>query len=105
MPFYDSSEPLARQRSPGVQYLVGKGEELPVPDDSCDVAVIDNCLDHCEDPDAVLRECRRVLRPSGSLYLTLNVRSRVGWLTRGAMELFQLDPGHPHSYRAPPSRR
>lgn len=98
MEYYDSESSLVTGRDPAVSYLGAKGEDIPIAASKCDLVVIDNCLDHCEDPGKVLDECRRILKDDGHLYLTLNVRSPVGWVVRNAMEVFEIDPGHPHSY-------
>ncbi len=50
-----------------VDYRVGSGERLPCAENSYDVVVCVDVLEHVEDVDAVLREVRRVLRPSGML--------------------------------------
>jgi ubiquinone/menaquinone biosynthesis C-methylase UbiE len=42
---------------------------MPMASDSIDVAVFSRSLHHFEDPVRVLRECRRVLRPDGLLFL------------------------------------
>jgi SAM-dependent methyltransferase len=97
--YFEQHESLLRERPSNVEYLAGRGEELPLPDSSCDLVVIDNCLDHCESPNRVLAEIRRVLRPGAYLYLTLNVRSAIGRRVREIAEtLVQVDKGHPHSY-------
>ena len=44
---------------------VGPAERLPYGDDSFDVVVCTQVLEHADDPAAVVRELRRVLRPDG----------------------------------------
>ena len=43
---------------------------LPVPDESFDVVLSTQALEHVEDPAAYLAECRRVLRPGGRALIT-----------------------------------
>jgi 2-polyprenyl-6-hydroxyphenyl methylase/3-demethylubiquinone-9 3-methyltransferase len=63
-----------------IDYMPGKGEELPLPDASFDVACCCDVLEHVRDLDAVILETSRVLRPGGLyLYDTINrtIRSRL----------------------------
>lgn len=57
-----------RQRGmQNVTFRQGDFEHLPLPDQSVDALVCNLALHHAVDPLAVLRECRRVLRPQGQL--------------------------------------
>jgi ubiquinone/menaquinone biosynthesis C-methylase UbiE len=47
----------------------GVAEELPYPDASFDLVLLDNVLEHVRDQARTLAEIRRVLRPEGTLYL------------------------------------
>ncbi len=83
--FFEASErigvdPLAdhyRELFPKWQSLVPTiaafGEELPFPDNSFDVVLSDNVVDHAESPRRIVEELIRVLKPSGLLYFTVNV--------------------------------
>ena len=55
------------------RYLAVGAEDVPLDSDSVDVVVARNSLDHVDDPDAVLREARRLLRPGGTLILNFDV--------------------------------
>ncbi len=55
-----------RARFPGVDVRAGAAEDLPVADDSCDVALAQLVLHFVSDPVAVGSELRRVLRPGGT---------------------------------------
>jgi SAM-dependent methyltransferase len=73
-------EPLAerfadaglRMESPAVYLAVG-AEAIPLVTASVDVVLARNSLDHVEDPRAVVREARRLLRPGGTLILNFDV--------------------------------
>ncbi len=50
--------------------LLADAEALPVPDGGADAVVCSNLLEHTRDPEAVIREIERVLRPGGWAYLS-----------------------------------
>jgi SAM-dependent methyltransferase len=66
-------EPSERMRAvaerehphPRVRYVPGCGEAIPLPDGSCDAALLSYVLHHLADRDACARELGRVLRPGG----------------------------------------
>jgi SAM-dependent methyltransferase len=45
--------------------LVGRVEDLPVPDGSFDLVLCTQVLEHCDDPPRAVRELRRVTAPGG----------------------------------------
>jgi SAM-dependent methyltransferase len=47
------------------------GESLPFPDGSFDIVYSANVLEHTENPEKVLQEAMRVLRPGGLLYMEM----------------------------------
>jgi 2-polyprenyl-3-methyl-5-hydroxy-6-metoxy-1,4-benzoquinol methylase len=57
-----------------VRFVCAAGERLPFADASVDVVVFNHIYEHVVDPDAVLADVRRVLRPDGVLYLGLGNR-------------------------------
>ena len=62
---------LARRIHPGIEFLVGSAEELPVGDETFDGVVANFVLLHVGRQDVALREMARVLRSGGSLGLTM----------------------------------
>lgn len=49
------------------------GEELPFADESFDVVLSDNVIDHAEKPLVIVEELIRILKPAGLLYFTVNI--------------------------------
>jgi SAM-dependent methyltransferase len=74
--------PLSR-----VTYALGQGEALPFVSGACDLAVCTNCIDHTDDPWAVVREVARVLRPGGWFWFTCEENPPDQ----------ERDAGHPHA--------
>lgn len=95
---YAALASLTTMRNPSATYLTGRGESLPVAASAADLLVIENCIDHVQDIDGVMKEIVRVLRPHGLLYLTVNCRSPIGYLVHRAISTLSLDPGHPHTF-------
>jgi 2-polyprenyl-6-hydroxyphenyl methylase/3-demethylubiquinone-9 3-methyltransferase len=56
-----------------IDYRLGSGEQLPLPDACADIACCVDVLEHVSDVPAVLRETARILKPGGVyLYDTIN---------------------------------
>lgn len=56
-------------------YLATGAEQIPLVSNSADVVLARNSLDYVEDPEQVLREARRILRPGGTLIALFDVDS------------------------------
>ncbi len=95
---YAGNPVFAQQRASGVVYREGRGESLPVATGHYDLLVIENCIDHVKDMDAVMRELRRATTADGVLYLTVNCRTRFGYYVHRLLSRLRLDPGHPHTF-------
>lgn len=84
---------------PATRWIVGDlNEPLPVADGAFDAVVSTEVIEHLENPRAVFREFRRLLRPGGSLLLTTpnqeSARSLLALLLRGHYVDF-LDSSYP----------
>ena len=61
------------QRTSEVPTVQAEGENLPFDDASFDIVLSDNVIDHAENPQRILKEIARVLRPGGLFYFTVHV--------------------------------
>lgn len=98
----DIDEPgLAKARArfgDRVDFRLARGEDLPFDDASVDVAVLNHIYEHVVDPEAVVADIHRVLRPGGVLYLGIGHRWQViephhrlpflSWLPRSAADRY-----------------
>lgn len=60
-----------------VRYLLGRGEAIPLDNDSVDLIFMSMCFHHFDDPMLAARECRRVLRDGGTAVLRTGTRDRI----------------------------
>ena len=67
---YVSLFPKWQRRVPTVSAF---GERLPFADQTFDVVLCDNVIDHAESPSGIVAELARILTPGGLLYFTVNV--------------------------------
>jgi SAM-dependent methyltransferase len=76
-------------------HVQGMGEHLPLKDESFDIVLCINVLDHVQNPSATLKEIRRCLRKGGTLVLWLQTFSSFGVIRRA---LGLIDAPHPHHF-------
>ena len=95
---YTTDPVLTAVRNPRASYRRGVGESVPADSAAFDLVIIDNCIDHVQDVDAVMREIIRILTPGGALYLSVNCRTPVGFVVHRMLSRLRLDPGHPHTF-------
>lgn len=65
------------------QTIAAVGESLPFGDQSFDVVLCDNVVDHAESPRKIAGELARILVPGGLLYFTVNIHHQVYALAAG----------------------
>lgn len=75
-----SSPEACLWRLPDPVLIRSSGEEVPLEDACADVVLVVSVLDHCIDPDQVLNEIQRILRPGGHLLLVLG--NEASWQLR-----------------------
>ena len=71
----DQAQKKLRDRR--VRYDAGRGEAIPLADDSVDLIFTSMTFHHFDDPVQVARECRRVLRDGGTALLRTGIRERI----------------------------
>ena len=96
--FYASIQRYKDYRDKQVFYQTAVGEHLPFKSEYFDLIIIDNVLDHCDNPIEVLKEIKRVLKKNGILYFRQNTYHFWGRFIRIIMEFFLIDKGHPHTF-------
>jgi SAM-dependent methyltransferase len=95
--FYRDAGLLSVSDDDNVRLIEAGGEEIPgLENDSVDIVVCYNVLDHVRAPARVLREAHRVLRRDGLLYLNCHIVRPVFSPIRKALRL--IDPPHPYHF-------
>ena len=70
----------AHDKTDSIKYIPADAYHLPFPDQSFDVVTAMDFLEHVENPEQVVKECSRVLKPGGIfIYHTFN-RNWLAWL-------------------------
>ncbi len=95
---YSSIEKFTRIRDKQVKYYSIKAEEIAFENNLFDLIIMDNVLDHCEDPKKVFQQIQRVTKPGGIIYFRQNTYHIWGKFIRTAIELVTVDRGHPFSF-------
>lgn len=88
---------------PYIEWITSKGESMPLPEGACDIVYSTNVVDHVDDPEGFLRDCRRICRTGGEfLFAVHTVTPRFAFLRP---VLFLVDKNHPHHFIGKALRR
>ena len=71
------AQALAHARHPAVTYSAGSAEHIPLPDASCDAALLFFVWHHVVDREVAAQELRRVVKPGGKLFVQANFSNRM----------------------------
>lgn len=96
--YYVNYPILIELRDSEVNYLKGHGENLPFGNRMFSMVILDNVIDHTENPDRVLKEIIRVLEPNGILYFSVNLHSKWGSKIHSLLSNIYIDKGHPYTF-------
>lgn len=91
-----------------VSFCCASGDRMPLADGSVDVIVFNHIYEHVVDPDAVIADIRRVLKPTGVAYLGLGNKHQIvephyrlpflSWLPRPVADRYVRRFGKADSY-------
>jgi SAM-dependent methyltransferase len=84
---------VAHAGHPAVTYAAGSAEHIPLPDASCDAALVFFVWHHVADHAAAAQELRRVVKPGGALFVQANFADRMPdvWWFRVVPEWREVD--------------
>lgn len=87
------AQALAHAGHPAVTYAAGSAERIPLPDASCDAALLFYVWHHVVDRERAARELRRVVKPGGTLFVQANFSDRMPdvWWFRVVPEWAKVD--------------
>jgi ubiquinone/menaquinone biosynthesis C-methylase UbiE len=83
-----AADNLAALGADNVRLAEGELDDLPLPDDSVDVAVANMMLHHAPDPAAMLAEMARVVKPRGMIAITDEVEHPFEWMRTEQADLW-----------------
>ncbi len=95
--YYEKMGLLSPERAKEMTLINGEGEDLKdVGNNSVDIVICFNVLDHTREPEKVLLEAKRILKPHGIFCLNVHVISK--WLLPVRKALRYFDHPHPHHF-------
>lgn len=96
--FYSTINNFTIKRDKSVKYFSAMGEAIPFKSNLFDLIIMDNVLDHCDNPEIVLKEIKRIIKKDGWIFFKQNTYHFWGKFIRTIMEKFLIDRGHPHTF-------
>ncbi len=69
LPSLELGEQAAQECRAGIHFLAGDGAALPFLQEYFDAILLDSVIEHVHDPQALLRECKRVLKRGGIVFV------------------------------------
>jgi ubiquinone/menaquinone biosynthesis C-methylase UbiE len=87
------AQAIAHAGHPHVTYAAGSAEDIPLPDASCDAALLFFVWHHVRDREAAAQQLRRVVKPGGTLFVQANFSDRMPdvWWFRVVPEWREVD--------------
>tara|TARA_B100000131_G_scaffold238021_1_gene230176 strand:- start:954 stop:1718 length:765 start_codon:yes stop_codon:yes gene_type:complete len=79
-----------------LRLLNNQGEKLDIKDKSVDIIFSTNVLDHCENPEELINECFRILKPNGIFFPSVHLVYNYLGLVSPLIKYF--DTNHPHHF-------
>lgn len=70
-PLLDRFSEIFNMDVPEIQFIKGKGEKIPLPDNKADIVFCSNVLNHTRYPEMCLKEIRRIMKPDAILYFDI----------------------------------
>jgi SAM-dependent methyltransferase len=71
------AQAVAHAGHPAVRYAAGSAERIPLPDATCDAALLYFVWHHVDDRERAAQELRRVVKPGGTLFVQANLLHRM----------------------------
>lgn len=85
--FHDHLLSQANRYGITAQCINGSAEQIPLPDGQADAVICTLVLCSVSDPDAVIHEMKRILKPNGRLYFIEHVAAPAGSVLRSAQNI------------------
>ena len=78
------------QNRKDIELLLGDGQNIRFEDDSFDVVICSEMLEHIPNPHAVIKELHRILKPNGNLVVSIPDESRIKQIMQ-IVKFFKVD--------------